>query len=61
MISPMGLLKGACRLISDELDTILVLDKRVHHTLVYGITHVRNRGRSVIKMTSDRLERYGEE
>ena len=48
-------------MISDELDTILVLDKRVHHTLVYGITHVRNRGRSVIKMTSDRLERYGEE
>ncbi len=48
-------------MISDELDTILVLDKRVHHTLVYGITHVRNKGRSVVKRTSNRLDRYGEE
>jgi hypothetical protein len=61
MISDMGLIKGACRAISDELDTILVLDKRVHHTLVYGITHVRNSGRKVVKKTSEKLSQYGQE
>ena len=57
----MGLIKGAFRLISDELNTILVLDKRVHHTLVYGITHVRNRGRQIVRKTSEMLSQYGEE
>ncbi|HUV24935.1 MAG TPA: hypothetical protein VMW26_05865 [Methanomassiliicoccales archaeon] len=57
----MGIIKSACRFASKELDAFLVMDKRVHHTLVYGITHVRNNGRKLVKKTSETLDWLSEE
>ncbi|NYT12392.1 MAG: hypothetical protein GKC03_07595 [Methanomassiliicoccales archaeon] len=57
----MSIIKSVCRFTSRELDALLVMDKRVHHTLVYGITHVRNGGRKLVMKTSETLSRFSEE
>ncbi|MFP4169857.1 MAG: hypothetical protein ACLFUV_02370 [Methanomassiliicoccales archaeon] len=57
----MGLLREAARFASGEIDSFLVLEKRMHRTLVYGITHARSNGRRALKKTSELLQRMGEE
>jgi len=57
----MDLFKRLCRLAGKEMDAALVLEKRVHHTLIYGITRTRNNGRKIIKHTSRILQRMSEE
>lgn len=57
----MGIIKDICRFSGEELDALLTLDKRVHHTLVYGITRMRKNGRKLVKKTSDLLIMISEE
>jgi|GEM_PF-3840100 len=56
----MGIIRDACRFTSEEIDALLKLDKKMHETVVYGISHTRRRVRGILRKASVVLDQVAE-